>query len=139
MVTVRQRGLRPHFIVYCFQGPEKDIAERVRSSRGGIDWLGEQEVLAQLRKHLLDEGLETTAAEDVIDNLRFFQKTGACYDPATIAEAAVEAESRDSSVAVVEGLEEDGSPKFFVSISLRSKLRCVHRVNGCWREPGLNI
>ena len=71
---------------------QKDIAERVRSSRGGIDWLGEQEVLAQLRKHLLDEGLETTAAEDVIDNLRFFQKTGACYDPATIAEAAVEAE-----------------------------------------------
>ena len=23
---------------------QKDIAERVRSSRGGIDWLGEQEV-----------------------------------------------------------------------------------------------
>ena len=31
-----------------------------------------------------------TTAEDVIDNLRFFQKTGACYDPATIAEAAVD-------------------------------------------------
>ena len=49
---------------------QKGIVERVRSSRGGIDWLGEQEVLAQLRKHLLDEGLETTAAEDVIDNSR---------------------------------------------------------------------
>ena len=77
--------------------------------------------------------METTAAEDVNVNLRFFQKTGACYDPATIAEAAVEAESRDSSVVVVEGLEEDGSPKFFVSISLWPKRRCVHRVNGCWR------
>ena len=31
-------------------------------------------------------------------------------------------------MAVVEGLEEDGSPR-----------RCVHRVNGCWRKPGLNI
>ena len=127
------------------------IASFIRSSRGKVDQVDEEGLLAKIASRASEQGFEPTVASEQLMLLSYF---GPDTDP--VSEDTEQFESASDSEGFVEvrseneALEDDPKPdapatlanevrgKFFVSIVGRSRLKTLHRSGECYRVPGIH-
>ncbi|CAE7764855.1 DNAJC17, partial [Symbiodinium necroappetens] len=124
------------------------IASFIRSSRGKVDQVDEEGLLAKIASRASEQGFEPTVASEQLMLLSYF---GPDTDPVT--EDTEQFESASDSEGVVEvrsdneALEDNPKPdapaneirgKFFVSVVGRSRQKTLHRSGECYRVPGIH-
>ena len=140
-------------------GIQGDVAAKIRSGTRAVDLLGEESLFTNLQAHLLSRGWEADAAKAQIAMLRFFPAAAVVDD--LIKEIVLEAGKIEADVAVAplarqeaftdpEGIAVDeleaprrapalsDETKYVISITVRVGARCLHKVDGCGRKPGID-
>jgi hypothetical protein len=129
---------------------QKTVADIVREHLGGSDPLGEGSVLLNLRAHLDERGADAAEAKRIINSLSAFPKGGVerVLWPAgdsTRVEAGQPPGSSIGPAVLEEGTAAGGEPEeeqvitgYVISISNKRRIRRLHLVGACYRQPGVD-
>ena len=110
------------------------VAKAIKEYEGTDDVFGEEMVFDGLAAHLKAKGVDEDGARAQVGRLRSFAPSCIRMVPPEVKEVDVQEEAFEVEQA---GQHKVKGP-YVVSVSMRARVRFLHLVGGCWRQPGVD-
>ena len=108
-------------------------AECGGQDEGTDDVFGEEVVFHGLAAHLKAKGVDEDGVGAQVGRLRSFTPSCTRMVPPEVKEVDVQEEAFEAEQA----RQHKVKGPYVVSMSMRTSVRCLHLVGGCWRQPGV--
>jgi hypothetical protein len=133
---------------------QKVVGTSLRDSAAVAGGLGEDELFENMRAFLLEQQIEPPVVDGILSGFAFFGSArGQAPAPAQGVPASTDESDDDDEATPIANDDDEVSPgldlppptveagthDFIISITLRSKSRCLHVVNGCYRAKALEF
>ena len=109
------------------------VAKAIKEYEGNDDVFGEEVVFDGLAAHLKAKGVDGDSVRAQVGRLRSFAPSCIRMVPSEVKEVDVQEEGFE----VEQARQHKVKGPYVVSMSMRTGVRCLHLVGGCWRQPGV--
>ena len=114
---------------------QKAVDKAIKEYEGTDDVFGEEVVFDGLAAHLKAKGVGDDGVRARVGRLRSFAPSCIRMVPPEVKEVDVQEEAFE----VEQARQHKVKGPCVVSMSMRTSVRCLHLVGGCWRQPGVGF
>ena len=131
MACGQQLGVHPYVEAVGIRCAQNTVAKAIKEFEDTDDVFGE--VFDGLAAHLKAKGVDEDGVRAQVGRLRSFAPSCIRMVPPEVKEVDVQEEAFE----VEQARQHMAKGPCVVSMSMRTSVRCLHLVGGCWRQPGV--